>query len=162
MKPFRSFAILAAIFTYSPASAAGMTTLMVLRGTCIKVVAMNIDSDVKFCDSKLSHIELPNARLGFQFLLEKPGDRRAVVVSFFGDGKKQVKPNPDSAVMPIDRVRFTFNGGTDDLVAVGSCRFANPYKGTPVTISCSADTTQGQFVGEFITNGSAPDLKQVR
>ena len=84
------------------------------------------------------------------------------VISFFGDGPKQLHIDADTAMQPIDHVNFTFRGSTDQLVAAGSCRFSNPYKGKPARVSCTADTNQGKFAGEFISNGVAPNMSQSR
>jgi hypothetical protein len=53
-------------------------------------------------------------------------------------------------------------GSTDQLVAAGSCRFSNPYKGKPARVSCTAETNRGKFAGEFISNSVAPNTSQSR
>ena len=53
--------------------------------------------------------------------------------------------------LPIYSVHLTFDGSTDQLVATGSCSLSN------VGASCAANTIKGNFAGEFISNGVAPD-----
>ena len=115
-----------------------------------------------YCMDKVVNIEFPNGRIGFAFNLKRRGQSQIVTISFFGDGEKQLHLNADTAMQPIDKVHFTFKGSTDDLVAAGSCRFSNPYKGVPAEISCIADTNQGKFIGEFISNGRSPNMSQSR
>jgi hypothetical protein len=146
-----------------PAAFAGnLTTLATLSGTCTSITAMDVVTDPSFCLNKIVNVEFPNNRLGFAFTLQRKGDLKPAIISFFGDGPKQLHLDADTAMQPIDHVNFTFQGSTDQLVAAGSCRFSNPYKGEPARVSCTADTNQGKFVGEFISNGVAPDISQSR
>ncbi len=154
--------VFAAIITIgSLALAADLTTMAVLTGRCTKVVAMAVVADEALCDRRVTNIILPNGRSGFLFTARRIG-QEPVLIYFFGDGRNQIHPNSDTAVHAIDRVHFTFQGATDRLVAVGSCSFANPYKGTPVKISCTADTSKGRFAGDFISNGVAPNVTELR
>jgi hypothetical protein len=125
-------------------------------------MAMDVVTDPAHCLNKVVNFEFPNGRLGFAFALKGDPTKKTTVISFFGDGPKQLHIDTDNAVQPIDRVNFTFQGSTDQLVAAGSCRFSNPYKGKPARISCTADTNHGKFAGEFISNGVAPDTSQSR
>ena len=61
----------------------------------------------------------------------------------------------------INRMRFTFQGSTDDLKAVGSCSFANPYMHKPVTTECRATTSKGDFSGKFTSDGVSPNLSEM-
>jgi hypothetical protein len=158
----RVFVPLAFLLTLHAAHADNLTTLATLPGKCIAVIAMDVVSDPTLCASKMSNIEFPNGRLGFIFVMNRPHDARSVVISFFGDGRKQLHLDKDTAMQPIDQVHFTFQGSTDNLIAAGSCRFSNPYKGDPATVACAADTNQGKFEGKFISNGTAPNMSQMR
>jgi hypothetical protein len=72
-------------------------------------------------------------------------------------GSGQIKPDPDTAIQPVDGVIIASQGQSSDKAkAVGLCRFANPFKGKPVTVSCFAETKLGTFNGEFVTDGSEP------
>ncbi len=155
--------LLATILAVTPiaAMANNVTTIAVVTGKCAKVMVMDIDSEPSLCSDKVTNAELPNGRLGFTFTMHHRG-HPSVAFSFFGNGVNQMHINADTAVQPIDHVNFTFGDSTDHLVAAGSCRFTNPYKGTPSVISCTADTDKGRFVGEFTTNGVAPDISEIR
>jgi hypothetical protein len=144
------------------ARADNLTTLATLTGRCTAVMAMDVVTDPSLCLNKVVNIEFPNGRLGFAFTLQHKVDPKPTIISFFGDGPKQLHIDADTAMQPIDHVNFTFRGSTDQLVAAGSCRFSNPYKGKPARVSCTADTNQGNFAGEFISNGVAPNMSQSR
>ena len=90
---------------------------------------------------------------------QSPDD--VVLISFFGDGSKQSHPDAETAIQPIDRVHFGFQGNTEDFVATGSCRFSDPYKGKPSLLSCSADTNRGKFSVEFVSNGRPPETTRI-
>jgi hypothetical protein len=153
---------LAFVLTLHAAHADNLTILATLTGKCTSVTAMDVVTDPALCVPKMTNIEYPNGRLGFIFLMSRKHDARSVVISFFGDGEKQLHLDKDTAMQPIDRVHFTFQGSTDDFIAAGSCRFSNPYKNAPAKVSCTADTNRGKFEGEFISNGVAPDMSQIR
>ena len=138
------------------ARADNLTTLATLTGRCTAVMAMDVVTDPSLCLNKVVNVEFPNGRLGFAFTLQRKGDPKPTVISFFGDGPKQLHIDADTAMQPIDHVNFTFQGSTDQVVAAGSCRFSNPYKGKPARVSCTADTNRGKFAGEFISNSVAP------
>lgn len=146
----------------SAAVADNLTRLATLTGRCIALTAMDVVTDPSLCTNKVVNIEYPNGRIGFLFTMMKKGDPKPLVVSFFGDGKNQLHIDADTAMQPIDRVHFTFQGSTDDLIVAGSCRFSNPYKGTPARVSCSVDSNQGKFAGDFVSNGIAPNTSQMR
>lgn len=136
------------------------TIIATLSGKCLKVIAMDVFVEQDNCIDKVMNIEYPNGRNGFKFILTSKNGSTSVI-SFSGDGSNQVYKDKDHAKQLIDRVIFTFNGSTDDLKAVGSCSFENPYLGKPVKILCSADTSQGKFSGEFISNGISPDVSEM-
>jgi hypothetical protein len=159
--PKLSFGLSIAIWL-TPALADNLTVLGTLSGKCISATAMDVVTDSSLCMNSVVNIEFPNGRLGFMFNLRRKGEQQLVTISFFGDGTKQLHLNQDTAMQPIDRVHFTFKGSTDDLVAAGSCRFSNPFKGVPAQVSCSADTNQGRFAGEFISDGRSPNMSQIR
>jgi hypothetical protein len=142
-----------------PAYADNVTTFVFMTGECNSISAMNVATDPRRCDNKIVNVEYPNGRVGFVFTLKKSGQTGAVI-SFFGDGVKQIHLDPNTVSQPVDRVHFTFQGSTDDFVAVGSCRFGNPYLGRPSTVVCSADTKSGSFKGAFTSNGDPPDMTQ--
>ncbi|HXC27773.1 MAG TPA: hypothetical protein VNV38_07440 [Stellaceae bacterium] len=140
-----------------------LTITAVLAGKCTSATAMDVAMKSGPCTDKIIQVELPNQRLGFTFFLRREGEKNSgTFFAFWGDGSKQLHLNPDTAMQPIDRVDFFFQGSTDHLVAAGSCRFSNPYKGVPAQVSCSADTNEGKFTGEFISDGRPPDMTQTR
>ena len=139
---------------------AGGVTVSTLTGKCISATAMNTRSDPRMCSNKVLNMEYPNGRIGFTFVLTA-NDGSAAVISFSGLGSKQIHKDKDHVTQPVDRIVFTFSGSTDNLKAAGSCSFANPYQGRPVKVSCTADTDQGTFSGEFLSNGVSPDITEM-
>jgi hypothetical protein len=156
------FATVLAVAISVPALSDSLTTLATLTGRCTAVTEMDVAIDPALCLNKVINVEFPNGRLGFVFSAQRKGDPKPTVISFFGDGSKQLHIDADTAMQPVDHVNFTFQGSTDQLLGAGSCRFSNPYKGSPARVSCAADTNQGRFAGEFISNGVAPSLSQSR
>jgi hypothetical protein len=138
----------------------GGVTVATLTGRCTKVTAMNTSTDPALCSNKVMNMEYPNGRNGFTFVLTAQ-DGSSAAISFSGKGSRQTHQDKDHVTQPIDRVMFTFSGSTDNLKATGACSFANPYKRTPVKISCAANTNKGIFSGEFISNGVSPDVDQI-
>jgi hypothetical protein len=135
-----TFAATLAMTVVQAASADNLTVMATLTGVCKNAMAMDVATDPGLCQDKVVNVEYPNGRIGFVFILQKKGSKDVVVISFFGDGRQQLHLDPDTAMQPVDRVHFTFQGSTDDFVAAGSCRFGNPYKGKPSLVSCTADT----------------------
>ncbi len=161
IKMKNNFLFMVFIFTSSfinPVSvnAEGIVTIATLTGKCTKVEAMGVLADPKLCSNKLINNIHPNGRSAFTFMLKDD-----VLIYFSGDGSKQIHTDEDNATQPIDRVSFTFDGSTDELKAIGFCVFSNPYKHKPAKVICSADTSQGTFSGEFISNGVSPDINEI-
>jgi hypothetical protein len=142
----------------APAYSDKLTRLSTEIGTCKTFMAMNVDAGQS--SDKVVNTEFPNGRVGFAFM-SNGKDGSVAVISFFGDGKNERHPDPDTAVLRINSVNFTFQGSTDHMVADGVCKFTNPYKGTPAMIHCAAKTSQGMFAGDFISNGVAPDTDEI-
>jgi hypothetical protein len=144
------------------ARADDMTTYAALTGRCTAVVVLDAVTDPSRCANQVVNIEFPSGRFGFMFVLNRRGDAAPVVFSFLGDGARQLHPDGDTAIQPIDRVYVTVQGSTDDLAAAGSCRFTNRHQGTPARVACSADSDRGRFSGEFIGDGKAPATSLLR
>jgi hypothetical protein len=137
-------------------------TVATFTGTCTKVMPKNVVIDPAACSDTVTKLELRDGRTGFTFMLNKLGDSNAALMSFFGHGSKNVKRHKGHTTLPIHRVYFTTDGGADDLAAVGSCIFVRPSRKAPAKVSCSANTNEGDFAAEFIGNGAAPSMSQVR
>ena len=74
----------------------------------------------------------------------------------FSGQAKQIKPDPDTAVQPLDEVILSYKGKTDPLItAVGTCKYNNPYNG-PSYVDCHAQTEHGAFDAHFVSNGAEP------
>ena len=156
--------ILAGALVFIPAStrADDVTTYSALTGRCTAVVTMDVVTDPTRCAKQVVNIEYPSGRTGFMFVLNQRGDATPTVFSFLGDGARQLHPNGDTAIQPIDHVYVTSEGSTDDLPAAGWCRITNPHQRTPARVSCSADSDRGRFAGEFIGDGTAPATSLLR
>jgi hypothetical protein len=105
------------------------------------------------CGSHLISTSFPNGRTGFYFVTTD-----GAAVTFSGMGTNQIKPDADTAVQPIDQVIFGFKKESGSMKAVGLCRFANPFRGQPVKVTCRAETKEGIFFGDFTTDGSKPEV----
>ena len=119
-----------------------------------KLIAYGTDITDR-CDDKVANTDYSDGRNSFTFV----SPDGTVVITFSGDGKRQVHPDPNTAVQPLDAVLARFNGKTDTIRAVGTCRFTNPYNGK-APVQCSAETPQGEFAASFTSNGQAPDLER--
>jgi len=128
----------------------------VLNGTCTKAMAMDVSIDRKICMPQLMNVEYRDNRQIFTFTTQRDGE--TAIISFGGYGPDQFHPGPDDAVQPIDTVIFTFQGSSDHLKARGTCSFSNPYRGVPAAISCRVRTSQGTFAGDFVSDGTPPDI----
>lgn len=131
-------------------------TIAALKGRCSNIVAMDKELNPKLCNPNVINMTLPNGREGFLFTLQG-ADKSSVTVAFFGNGQREIHKDGDHVVLPIDSVNFSFQG-LDHYAAAGSCQFANPTQGVPVPVVCTADTKEGKFVAEFMSDGSAPHV----
>ncbi|MER2263704.1 hypothetical protein [Methylobacterium oxalidis] len=128
---------------------AAMPTFVSADGTCERLVVAGRDVS-RTCKGRLLNTIYKNGRVGFYFIGEDGS-----ALTFTGMGSAQVKPDPDSAVQPIDGVIYGAGGRSERARAVGTCRFSNPYK-PPGTVRCRADTEKGAFEAAFTTDGKAP------
>jgi hypothetical protein len=136
------------------------STIAMLTGKCTKVIALGVTANPRMCSNKIVNAEHSNGRNSFTFVLKAKDDSSAAI-TFSGIGASQVHKDKNHVMQPVDRVILNFDGSIDDLKAVGSCSFANPYLKKPAKVSCKAETSQGLFIGEFISNGVSPDTKEL-
>jgi hypothetical protein len=130
-----------------------MKSMAIVKGRCNHLIVLGSDK-TNACQSKMLNTEFVDGRSGFYFVASDD-----VVISFSGMGPGQIKLNEDIAIQPIDTIIVGVKGRTSKVRAVGKCRFENPLKGS-VPISCQADTPEGIFEADFVTDGSAPDMKK--
>jgi len=104
--------ILAGALVFIPATtrADDVTTYSALTGRCTAVVTMDVVTDPTRCAKQVVNIEYPSGRTGFMFVLNQRGDATPTVFSFLGDGARQLHPNGDTAIQPIDHVYVTSEG----------------------------------------------------
>jgi hypothetical protein len=154
-----------AVVTATPAAAAGdhSTTVATLTGTCTQLMLMDVATDPTLCFDTLVNLRLPSGQLGFTFVVREHGTSNPAIMSFFGSRSKHGNGNNGDSDLAIYRVYVTSNGGTVDLVALGSCVMSNsPDTKAPAKVSCAANTIRGNFVGEFISDGVAPHTSRVQ
>ncbi|MCJ2099468.1 hypothetical protein [Methylobacterium sp. E-046] len=125
--------------------------MAVANGTCTRLSIQNREYGNQ-CSGKLLNTIYPDGRVGFYFVTEA-----GAALTFTGMGSRQVKPNADTAVQPVDGIFFTYKGKTDRLSAVGTCRFTNPYQRAG-TVACHADTPNGPYEAAFRTDGKPPSV----
>jgi len=126
-------------------------TLATVKGTCDRLVIGGRDVTAQ-CTGTLLNTSYSTGRVGFYFVTSD-----GAALTFTGMGSSQIKPDPDTAVQPVDGVIFGFKGQFDRTEAVGTCRFTNPYA-RPGVVSCRADTVGGAFAAEFTTDGQPPEV----
>lgn len=105
----------------------------------------------QFCDNKVTNNVWSDGRVSFTFLSTR-GD---LLITFTGIGSAQVKPDPDTAIQPVDGLIISLDRRPSDVRAVGQCRYRNPYKRNAIVV-CSADTAEGHYEGSFTSNGQPP------
>ena len=131
-----------------------ITDLLIMGGKCIGDIEIyGKTAGIPVCN-KMSNTLYKDGRTGFYFVTEN------YILTFSGVSP-QVKKSSNSAVQPVDLVLFneTKNGDPNNpmkLRAAGTCDFANPFLGVPVTIDCKAETSKGRFAAKFISNGAEP------
>jgi hypothetical protein len=145
-----SLLLLMAVAGATEVSARDHTTLATFAGKCTKVTVMNVQTDPNLCSDKITNIKLGSGQSGYAFLLHPQAEMGPFVMSFLGTKPRHEAHHKGALVLPVHRVYVTFDGRTDDLVAVGSCAFSSPNKKAPTRVSCSASTIEGDFAGEFI------------
>ena len=160
MKTFIATIVAAQLLVSIGISHGADSTIAVLTGKCTKVIALGELSNPRMCSNKIINAEHSNGRNSFTFVLHAKDDSSAVI-TFSGIGESQVHKDKNHVMQPVDHVLFNFDGSIDDLKAVGACTFENPYLKKPAKVSCKAKTSQGLFVGEFISNGVSPDIKEL-
>lgn len=128
-----------------------LPTLATVSGTCERLLIGDRDVTAA-CKGVLLNTSYATGRVGFYFVTSD-----GAALTFTGLGSSQIKPDPDTAVQPVDGVIFGFKGQFDRSKAVGTCRFTNPYA-RPGTVSCRADTQNGAFAAEFVTDGKPPTV----
>jgi hypothetical protein len=160
MRGMAIFATTALLALSTSALADKTTSFADATGTCTRAVVKDLTSDPGLCSNKMVNVVFPNGRVGFIFILSGRTENTGGTFSFFGDGPKQIHRDKDNVIQPVDKVHFASKGTTDDLGASGSCVFENVFKGVPAKVSCSAETTRGKFIAEFLTNGTAPNVTQ--
>lgn len=130
-------------------TAAEVPTMAALSGTCDRLVIGGQDISGQ-CSGKLLNTIYRTGRVGFYFVTSD-----GAALTFTGLGTRQVDPDPDTAVHPVDGVIFGFKGQYDRTKAVGTCRFTSPHK-RPGTVICNAETQGGTFEATFTTDGNPP------
>ncbi len=135
------------------------TRVVVLNGTCTMVKAAGLFADKQFCVPQIMNTEYVDKRVAFTFFIHnREAQKEAAIVTFSGYGPDQTHYSKDEVFQPVDKIVFTLAGSSDYLKSSGICTFSNPYKGIPAKVTCSARTTEGEFIGEFVSNGVAPDM----
>ena len=128
-------------------------SMMVLNGDCTKFSVQGIDRKSD-CANHIFNTEFFGSRGGFYFQTND-----GLSVAFSGLGNKQVRPDENTSVTPIDSIIMGTGGKADTINAVGFCRFKNPYQG-PAPVDCVAETALGLFEGSFVTDGKEPAVKK--
>jgi hypothetical protein len=138
------------------------TTVETLSGACTKLTVMDDATDPALCSGSLLNLKLPSGQREFTFVVGQPGSPKSAIMSFFGPRSRRVHHESGGSTFPIYRVYVTSNGGTVDLVAVGSCVLSAHDRITPAKVSCAANTIRGNFAFEFVSDGVPPAASALR
>ena len=128
------------------------STYNALTGTCTKVMVMDQLIDPGLCSDQVTAIKLSGGGIGYTFTVDAQGNQKLWVMSFFGSNPKHTSENGGADSSSIYRIYLTADDSTNDLVALGSCVLSNANVEVPAKLSCSAVTTKGSFVGEFVAD----------
>jgi hypothetical protein len=126
-----------------------------MNGKCVRLKFASTDA-TKACENKIINETYKSGRVGFTFVA---GD--LAIVAFSGAGQTQRKLTADKVLQPIDAIFWTLiaqGAKPISVKATGSCTYTNPYKG-PSSISCVAHTDQGDFQGNFLSDGQPPEIQ---
>jgi hypothetical protein len=129
-----------------------VTGMMTLAGACKKLTVggKNRTAD---CKGTLLNTDYSSGRTGFYFFTTD-----GITVTFSTRGDKQVHPDADTAISPVDMVVVVGQGRSDKILATGTCKFTNPYRG-PAPIECRVESPSGLFEASFMSDGGTPDVK---
>jgi hypothetical protein len=143
--------IVPALAEASPKQKPSPTSISTLNGRCEKLVVQGMDATAS-CSGKVLNTLYRDNRSGFYFVTAD-----GAALTFSGLGNLQVKPDPDSAIQPVDMIIFGYKGQHDRSRAVGQCAFQNPNKG-PSRVQCRATTSAGVFKADFVSDGHPPHV----
>ncbi|WP_160009269.1 hypothetical protein [Rhizobium sp. 18055] len=131
----------------------GAPGALTLAGRCSKLVVGKVDAS-KACENELASVTLVNGQVTFIFTA---GGK---MLGFQGDGTKIKAASAGTVTFPLNMI-VTGAGQkmTGQVKVSGSCTMGNPYGGKPVTIECTAKSTDTAFSSTFKTNGKAPKQK---
>ncbi len=123
--------------------------IMNVSGQCDNLVVYGQDTDTDFCEKKMITMTLENGRVFFTFFLSTQG--YSSVISFVGSESNQFILG-DKLKMEVDTVRMSEKA--IKVKGFGYCSMQNPNEGKPVEIGCVAETKEGNFTVDFVTDGS--------
>lgn len=140
--------VLTGQIAYAEDDTRNLSALMAVSGTCAELL---VASEARPCGGTLINTIYSDGRVGFYFVVD---DSEKSAVSFSGQGEQRKMPSEDIWIQSIDGLVLS----TGATAATGECRFGNPFEGA-TRIECSAVSEAGDvFVGEFLTDGSEPDI----
>jgi hypothetical protein len=147
-----AFGVAICVIAAAEAQVAKVTGMMTLTGACKKLTVggKNRTAD---CKGTLLNTDYSSGRTGFYFITTD-----GIAVTFSTRGDKQVHPDADTAISPVDMVIVVGQGRSDKILATGTCKFTNPYQG-PAPIECRAESASGLFEASFMSDGGKPDVK---
>ncbi|WP_283196205.1 hypothetical protein [Rhizobium sp. AN80A] len=131
----------------------GAPGALTLAGRCSKLVVGKVDAS-KPCRNEIASVTLINGQVTLIFSAE------GKMLGFQGDGTKIKPASSGNVTLPLDMVVTGVGQKMTGQVKVsGSCTLGNPYDGKPVSIECTAKSTDTAFSALFKTNGKAPKQK---
>ena len=115
-----------------------MTDMLTVGGTCSGDIELFGKTAGRPVCNKMSNTLYRDGRTGFYFVTKN------YILTFSGVAP-QVKKSHNTAVQPVDLVLFNETKSSNPnnpmkLRAAGTCDFADPFLGVPVTIDCEAET----------------------
>lgn len=131
----------------------GPESIGMLTGDCRRLVIAGRDVSAG-CRGQVMNTNYSSGRSGFTF--GTPGE----VVTFSG---MDTPMQDDRAFTRLDKVIITRIGGMSptprNVTATGRCDYSSPSAGRSY-VRCSAQTSEGEFVADFLSNGEPLEVVQ--
>lgn len=125
--------------------------LLVLTGQCTKLIIAG-SNRTSSCLSRVGSETYGDGTVVFTFRAKD------TVLAFVGSGPG-LGPRKGDAFLPVSSVGLQIDGSGRApfrAAARGTCRFTDPWKGKPATVSCSAAIAKESFSATFRSDGAPP------
>lgn len=131
-------------------------SMRLYRGACQSLTAP--DGDVsQACAPALINNLYSDGYVGYSFIRIDPATHAQSAISFFGDSTGQ-----SPGALAVQGVILNgAAGGAQDMEARGTCTRFGPDDGAQ-TVNCEATTDDGMYTATFVSDGSKPQVRDMR